>query len=187
MKELFSILELKERRIIVIFCLALMVPLVFYMSIARGERNDHIHNLESLSVNKANFELLTKDRSQKEEEWFRWEEAKQDIAEIRENYYYKDNDVFEQIRVDLRDLFSQAAIRVSRFKYDYAEMKKSDVKKVIVNFEFRGSYVSLKNFMNLVESFPKFLMIEKIDFLNIESESGSLELRVTVAGDYESQ
>ncbi len=186
MKEFFSILEHRERRIIVLLCLLLVLPLVFYVFVARGERNDYIRSLETLSAHKANFELLTGERNRKEEEWLRWEEAKQDIAEIRENYYYKDNDVFEKIRGDLRDIFRQAAIRVSRLKYDYAEMRRENVKKVIVNFELRGAYASLKKFMDLVERYPRFLIIEKIDFINIESESGLLELRITVAGYYES-
>lgn len=186
MKELFSILKKNERRVIVLLCLALVVPLVFYFLIARGEQNDYVHSLESLSVNKANLEQLTDDKNQKETEWFRWQEAEQDIAEIQEKYYYKDNDVFERIRVNLRDILGKAAISVSRLKYDYAEMQKGNVKKVIVNFELKGAYRSLKKFMNHVESFPKFLIIEKIDFLNIESESGLLELRITVTGYYES-
>lgn len=186
MKELFSLLEHRERRTIALLCLILILPFVFYVFVARGEKNTYIHSLETLSMNKANFDLLTDERNQKEEEWYRWEEAKQDIADIRKNYYYKENDVFEKIREDLRDVFSQAAIRVSRLKYDYAETKKGSVKKVIVNFELRGSYTSLKRFMNLVENYPKFLIIEKIDFVNIESESGLLELRITVAGYYES-
>jgi len=186
MKKLFNILEDKERRIIVLLCLLLVLPLGFFLLVARGERSGYFQNLESLSIKKQNFEALTSNQDQQEEEWSRWQEAKQDIVDIRENYYYKDNDVFEQIRVDLREIFNQAAIRVSRLKYDYAELKKGNVKKVIVIFELRGAYFSLKKFMNLVENFPKFLIIEKIDFLNIESESGVLELRISMAGYYES-
>jgi len=57
---------------------------------------------------------------------------------------------------------------------------------VMVSFNFKGSYFSLKRFLSSVEEFPKFLIIEKIDFINIETQSGILGLRILLAGYYES-
>jgi len=56
----------------------------------------------------------------------------------------------------------------------------------LISFDIKGSYLSLKRFIHSVEEFPKFLLIEKIDFLNIDARGNVLELRVVLAGYYES-
>jgi hypothetical protein len=60
------------------------------------------------------------------------------------------------------------------------------IKKVSATFNLRGSYVSLKRFIHTVEEFPKFLLIERIDFLDIDTARDALVLRVVLAGYYES-
>jgi hypothetical protein len=44
----------------------------------------------------------------------------------------------------------------------------------------------LKGLIQLVEEFPKFLIVEKIDFLEIDDRSSILELKIVLAGYYES-
>jgi hypothetical protein len=82
---------------------------------------------------------------------------------------------------------NKARINVSsRKRYGYVEFKGETIKKINVTFDIKGSYLSLKRFIHSVEEFPKFLLIEKIDFLNIDARGNVLELRVVLAGYYES-
>lgn len=186
MKEIFNILDQKERKIIGLLSLLLLGALFFLFFSAIGEKGSYFHSLDSFSKKKKDYENLSKDQSQKEGEWLRWQEARKDMDEIRAKYFYKDNDTFQQIRLDLQKIFNQAGIHVSQFKYDYAQLENENVNKVIVSFNLKGSYFSLKRFLNSVEEFPKFLIIEKIDFLNIEAQGGLLGLRILLAGFYES-
>jgi len=185
MKEIFDILSKEEKRILGWFCLLVLVPLFFLIVIARGERRAYYRTLDSLAAKERILQDLVSKNEKRGKEWLRWQEAVQDIKEIRETYFYKDNDVFEELRGDLEKIFSQSGVRASRKNYDYAGLKKGDLKKVIVTFDWKGSYSALKRFLHSVEKFSKFLMVEKIDFLTIDSQSGMLELKVALAGYYE--
>lgn len=187
MKEIFEILDQKERRIIGLLCLLLLAALFSLFFIAIGEKRAYFRTLDSLSVKKKDYEKLSREQDLKEKEWQRWQEAPSDMDEIRAKYFYKDNDVFQQVRLDLQKIFNQTGIRVSQKKYDYAELEKSEnVKRVVVSFNLKCSYFSLKRFLSSVEQFPKFLIIEKIDFINIETQGGVLGLRILLVGYYES-
>lgn len=186
MREIFNILNQKERKVIGVLCLLVLVALFLLFYVALGEKRTYLQTFNSFTDMKENQEKIIRTQNQKKEEWFRWQEAGRDIDEIGEKYFYKDNDVFQQIRLDLQKIFNQAGIGVSRIKYDYAEIEDKKVKKVNVSFNLRGSYFSLKRFLNAVEKYPKFLIIEEINFLNIEAQGGTLELRILLAGYYAS-
>lgn len=187
MKKIFEILDQSEKKITGVLCLLLLAALFFLFFIAIGEKRAYFRALDFLSGDKASYEKLSREQSQKEEEWLSWQEASSDMDEIRAKYFYKNNDVFQQIRIDLQKILNQIGIHVSQIKYDYTELEKNkNVKKVMVGFNLKGSYFSLKRFLNSVEEFPKFLVIEKIDFINIETQGGVLELRILLAAYYES-
>lgn len=184
MREIFNILDPKERKIIGVLCLLVLMALFLLFIVALGEKRTYRQALHSFADKKENHQKFIQTQNQKKEEWLRWQEAEYDIDEIGKNYFFKDNDVFQQIRHDIRKILNQAGVRVYRIKYDYTEIEDKKVKKMNVSFNLRGSYFSLKRFLDAVEEFPKFLMIEEINFLNIEAQQGTLELRILLAGYY---
>jgi hypothetical protein len=68
--------------------------------------------------------------------------------------------------------------------FDYADWEKES-KRARVSFTLAGPYVSLKRFIHQVEIHPKFLMIERVDFRDIDTQSGQIELNLVLAGYYE--
>jgi Tfp pilus assembly protein PilO len=58
------------------------------------------------------------------------------------------------------------------------------MKKVVAGFTFEGTYSGLKRFLSVVERSPKFLTLERIDFLNTGSETGALQLKIELAAYY---
>ena len=59
-----------------------------------------------------------------------------------------------------------------------------EVGKINVTFTFTGSYPILKRFLQTLEQFPKFLLLEKVDFLKIRGDGTMLELRIILAAYY---
>jgi Tfp pilus assembly protein PilO len=131
------------------------------------------------------YQSQVAENAKMEKEWLRWQEAVQDVEEIRDKYFYRNKNVFGELREDLQKIFIQTGVFSSRTNYDYSQLRTGNLEKIMVSFDWKGSYSSLKGFLDSVEKFPKFLMVEKIDFLNIETQSGALELKVTLAGYYE--
>ncbi|MFB0565579.1 MAG: hypothetical protein ACETWK_07870 [Candidatus Aminicenantaceae bacterium] len=121
---------------------------------------------------------------EKEREWLRWKKAPLDIEELRTNYFYMEEEGINQLRLDLQKIFNESRINISQIKYGYNMFEDERIKKVIATFDFSGSYFSLKKFIHTVEEFPKFLIVEKIDFLDTSTERDSLILRITMAGYY---
>jgi hypothetical protein len=69
--------------------------------------------------------------------------------------------------------------------FDYADWEEEKLKMVHVHFTMAGRYVALKSFIHQVEIHPKFLMIERIDFRKIDTQSGRIELHIGLVGYYE--
>ncbi len=108
-----------------------------------------------------------------------------DIAELKEKYFYSAKDGITRLRRDLQKIFSESRIRASNKRYEYFPAKKVERMKVVrVRFQTFSSYNDLKKFIHSVEIFPKFLLLDKIDFLDLDSSGGGIKLNVSLTGYY---
>jgi Tfp pilus assembly protein PilO len=186
MKELFDLLDSKERRILVVLCVLLVSVLILHSGFALKQKKMYFRSLDTLSSQQTELELLKKRSRDKKREWLKWEEARKDVLEIEEEYFYKEDRNVNELRVDLMKIFLQSGIRVtSELRFDYAEAREEDMKIARVKFSLTGTYFDLKKFIHQVEIYPKFLMIDNIDFVDIDTQTGSMELNVELAGFYE--
>jgi hypothetical protein len=120
-----------------------------------------------------------------EEEWKQWKGAEVDLAELEAGPLYKGEAGYRDFRLDLQALFDQAGITVDDLSFSYAEFAKDGVRRMSASFAFSGTYAALKALLDWVEKRPRLLCVEKVDFLDIGSRPGFLELRVTMAGYHE--
>ena len=186
MKELFDLLNRNERKILILLCVVLAVSLIFHFGFAMKQKKAYNHSTESMPNQQKEFAKLKEQNREIKAEWLLWDEAKRDIADIEKNYLYVENKKINQLRLDLREIFRAAKVRViSNLIFDYADWDEEKLKRVRVNFTMAGSYVALKRFIHQVEIHPKFLMIERIDFRDIDTQTGRVELQIELAGYYE--
>lgn len=185
MKELFDLLDRREKRVTVLLCCLLGVAIIFFLLGSLPQKRRYSKIVSSLRSKEINYQTISQKTSESREEWLRWQQTQKDLEDLRKRYFY-DKDVQPKLRLDLDRIFSEAGVRVSSMEFTYSELKKEKTNRVNITFNLRSSYPSLKKFIHLVEKFPKFLVIEKIDFLSIESSQEVLELRVILAGYYES-
>ncbi len=186
MKGIFNLLNSTEKRVLVVITSLLAGSLIFLFLFSLGEKRKNSHILESLRASEKQYEKFDLGRTEKKREWLAWEQAPRDMEELKSSYFYSDKEGLNELRLDLQQIFSESNINVSQIKYDYAEFEKEKVKKVNASFNFSGSYLALRKFLDSVERFPKFLIVEKVDFLKIEPQSGFLQLKIVLAGYYES-
>jgi cell division protein FtsB len=185
MKELFDLLETGERKILVSLCAVLAAVLIFHQGIAIKQRRAYGQSVETISAQQKVYERLEESNRKIKMEWLLWEEAKKDIAAIQKDYFYKENESINELRLDLRKIIRTAKIRViSDMIFDWADWEEKELKRVGVQFAMAGSYVALKKFIHQVEIHPKFLMIERINFRDIDTQSGQIELQIELAGYY---
>ncbi len=181
MKEFINLLTRSERRIIVITAAVLAAAAVFYFFIALPQRSAYFSRQMEIRVQKKEYQKLETQRADKKKELAEWIQAQEEIKELRLRYFYRRQDGYQNIRQDLGRIFQKTGVTVDRIRYDYVEAKDADIQKVIINFEVSGRYDHLRGFLHEIETFPKFIWVERINFGDTEEASRKLSLNLTLA------
>jgi len=113
-----------------------------------------------------------------------WKQAARDIETLRTARLYSQAKGAQELRLDLQALFNAAGLAVDDLRFVYADFPKAGVQKVNAEFAFSGSYAALRVFLDRVERHSRFLYVEKVDFVDIGSQPGVLEMRISMAGYY---
>ncbi|HYA48889.1 MAG TPA: hypothetical protein VEG35_04235 [Burkholderiales bacterium] len=185
MNALFSHLEDGERKTLGRLALAVLLSALLFFVLAVGQRSRYFETRDSLAVLQETTRKAEKSEAATKADWLRWQEAGRDLDSLRGQRFYDDAGVFQALRRDLQRIFAQAGMDVSDISYRYSDFDKVPIKKVVVTFSYSGSYADLKRFLAIVEQFPKFLAVEKIEFQKTNTDNGLLNLRLTLAGYYE--
>lgn len=113
-----------------------------------------------------------------------WQETQKDLEEMKKNAFYSGSNSLESFRQDLEKLFQQAGLTMPPVSYQYDEEAKKQFKRRSASFGARFSYPALKKFLYTVESWPRILLLDQVNFQKIDNVSGVLELRITLSGFY---
>ena len=185
MKEIFEQLRQKERRLLIVLCLLLSLALIFYIFIARGMKESYTQAQERLAAQSRNFQTLDASRQEKKVEWRRWRLALKDMEGLRSEYFYDGETISQDMRRDILSIFREADIPVPDIRYLYSEGTNQQLGGATATFQISGPYALIKRFIYAVEHFPKFLIVEKVDFVDVQRQSGALKLKISLAGYYE--
>ncbi len=185
MRELFNLFEEKEKKALRVLAALLGVAILFLLLISFPQKRSSIRALSRLESKQSEYQHFNTITLEKEDEWRQWQEAYRDIDELKKSHFYSGKDAVKQMRLDIQRILSQTRIPSSQKKYSYTEFRRENIKKMSVSFSIKGTYQSLKGLIQLVEEFPRFLIVEKIDFLDIDDRSSILELKIVLAGYYE--
>ena len=186
MREIFSLLEEKEKKAIRILSALLVLALLFLLGISFPQRRSYFRATSLLESKQGEYEHFHGITLEKESELRLWQDVTRDIEDLKKSHFYSGRDAIKQMRIDIQRILSQGQIPATQKSYHYTEFANERIKKMTVSFNVRSSYQSLKVFIQSVEEFPKFLLVEKIDFLDIDPRSGTLVLKIILAGYYES-
>lgn len=170
----------------VVLGILLLVGLLFYQVFAVNQKRTYQLATRALPEQQKDFERIKDSNRDIKFEWSQWDEARRALVDLESDYFYRGKDSINQLRLDLRKIIQATGIRVvSDLIFDYADWEEENLKRVRVNFTMSGSYMVLKRFIHQIEILPKFLMVERIDFRDIDTQSGRIELSVVLAGYYE--
>lgn len=184
MNDLFDLLDDKERRTLgrlgLAAALALIAVLALFVRVRGGlgrERQEAFRLQETA-------QRTVQARDKAKAEWARWEDAGRDLAELRTGFFYEEGAGFQGLRRDLERIFAQAGTSITDLSYGYADMEKEQVRKTMATFTYSGTYAGLKKLLVVLETFPKFLVIERVEFPRTGSGGERLNAKLTVAGYY---
>jgi hypothetical protein len=184
MNALLDLLSDTERRTLARLGLAALIALVVCLALfARLRGGLEKDRTDSFRLHEATQKTVQA-RDKAKAEWKRWEDAGRDLAELRTGYFYEEGAGVQALRQDLQQIFAQAETNITDIDYGYSEMEKEKVRKTLVTFNYTGSYAGLKKLLAVLEAFPKFLVIEKVEFPRTGSGGERLNAKLTLAGYY---
>ena len=184
MNALFDLLDDKERRTLgrlgLAALIALVVCLALFVRFRGGLEKERTASFRLHET--AQKTILTRDKAKAE--WKRWEDAGRDMAELRTGYFYEESAGGQTLRQDLQQIFAQAGTSIANLDYGYSDLEKEKVRKTVVAFTYSGTYAGLKKLLAVIEAFPKFLVIEKVEFPRTGAGGERLNAKLTLAGYY---
>lgn len=184
MKELINLLNRIERKTIIILGAVIAVSLIFYLFIALPQRSSYLSRQRQIDLKQQELQELESQRLQKKRHLADWIQAQDDLQEINAAYFYPKKAGYQNIRKDLDRIFQKIGVSAERIQYEYTGLRDVDIQKVIINFQVSGGYDLLKGFLYEIETFPKFIWVEKIDFGETEEASRNITLNLTLAAYY---
>lgn len=184
MKEIINLLSRTERRAVTALGLVIALTLVLYFSIFLPKRTSYLSRQKQIDNQQQELQRMESQRAEKKQILADWIQAQNDLQEIKAQHFYTRETGYQNVRQDLNRIFQTTGIQAERIRYDYADVRDADMQKMIIHFEVSGSYDLLKGFLFEVETFPKFIWVEKIDFGNIQEASRNIILNLTLAAYY---
>ena len=185
MKELVERLTAAERTVLSALIGAGILLLAVFIYAFIQERPTALRAERALSEIQANHRTMSRQWRATGEEWTLWRQTVRDMGELKRTRFYNGENWYQDLRLDLQKICDKAGISISDINFGYTDFVKEGIRKVNADFRFSGSYAALKIFLFLVERHARLLCVEKIDFQDIESNGGRLEMKITLAGYYE--
>lgn len=185
MRRFFDRLKPEEKRLLAAGTALLGAGLLFlfFFALPRHEKLNRAR--DTLSGLERRYRMAERKGEEQKETWRLWENTEQVMKKLKAERMYSAGGDLERFRLDLQRLFNEAKIHIpGMMQYDYAHYEEEKIRKVIISFSLRGTYDILKKFLFSVETFPKFVHVERIDFLDINPANGVLLLKISVSGYY---
>jgi len=184
MNELMDVLESRQRRALVLLGVLLTAAFFFLVVGSGRQRRFYIRSASELTAQQTAYDLKIAGETELVT-WERWEATLRDMEELKEEFFYPQGEGIEALRNDLKQILDRAGLRVSHIKYDYIPLEKENMLQVRLTFRLTGFYVDLKKFIHGIESFPGAMAIEQIDFVDIDTQTGKIDIKIIVAGYYD--
>jgi len=185
MRNLFERLTGTERRAALILAAAAAAGLLVFLYAFIQERPAAAGDSDRLSEIERDYRRLSPIWAKTKADMALWREAARDMENLKQTRFYSDVKGFQDLRPDLQALFDAAGIVVGEIAFGYTDYQREGLRRVSAEFVFKGTYAALKTFLDRVERHPRFLFVEKIDFLNIGLQPGMLVLKINMVGYYE--
>jgi len=184
MKELIEFLTDREKRFIKIILIVFIFSFIFFLFALLWPKNQAARLEARLSSQKKSLEKAQEARNKSEQLWLQWSEAVQQLEELKKTWYYRGEAGWRQIRIDLEEIFHQSGISLPALQYNYHELEKGKIRKISFNLRLRTTYLTLRELLARLEAFPRFLLLEDIDFQNVGESGSNLDLRLIISAYY---
>jgi hypothetical protein len=174
----------RERTVIAALAVLFGAVLVFLLYMAVVERPGAERAERALAQKRQSHERAAADLAKRKEESQMWQQGRRDAEEVRTAWYYQEAEGIVPFVADVESILNGVAIEPTQKNYSYDDVRGEKSQRVSVTFTCSCSYFMLKRLLDDVERFPKFLFLERLDFLKTPDRGQTLELSITLTGYY---
>ena len=185
MKELIDLLTRRDRIFLGGLCLTLAVVLVFDVFFAGARKKAYFSASRSLSSARASLQTFEEGLKKRKEDVFNGLLTQKDLEDVKVHYLYSKEGNLTQARLDVERILQNSRIQSPALEYEYEQAKNETIQTLYISFVISESYFKLRQFIHAVETFQKFIVLEKVDFLDVDADIGTFRLRITLAEYYE--
>ncbi|MBN2206077.1 MAG: hypothetical protein JW742_01615 [Candidatus Aminicenantes bacterium] len=176
------VLGRREKRILSILAAIFGVLVVFLLYVAVVERPGLLRTERSLARARESSERAAAELARKKEEAGMWRQGRRDAEEVRTAWFYQEAEGPLAFMSDVEKILNGAAIEAGQKAYSYDDVRGEKAERINVTFNCACSYFMLKRLLDDIERFPRFLFLERLDFLKTPDRGQTLELSITLAG-----
>jgi len=186
MTRIADFLDRKERRVLALLALLFAAAFLFLLAGGLGARREGLRARAALRSARDAGAKVEADLAEKQAWFDLWTAARRDLVEMRGRELYETKEGIGVLRSDIDRLLVESGLGASRLSYTYGSQEKGVISRVGVSFELRGSYAALKSMLEKIESFPRLLVVDGIDFKTQGGGAGGgPALRLTLGAYYE--
>jgi len=184
MKELIEFLTDSEKKIIKIILIIFIFSFILFLFALIWPKSQAARLEARLNAQKRSLEKAQEARDKSQQLWLQCSEAGRQLEELKKTWYYRGEAGWRQIRIDLEEIFHQAGLSLPALQYNYHDLEKGKIRKISFNLRFRTTYLTIRDLIARLEAFPRFLLLEDIDFQNVGEGGSNLDLRLMIIAYY---
>jgi hypothetical protein len=183
-RDLINLLSPDGRKTALVLSLLTVATGIFFLTVPLKRRAGYYSSRLASQQIEQRLSNLEGDRTSNQEKLRRWQEVRDEIQKLRDTYIYHKG-MPTELRLDLEKILRNIGLRTPPIDYVYEDYPDPGFRKIQLSFAVSAPYFQIRNIIHAVETLPKFLILERIEFLDIDNQGVSIRVRFKLAGFYE--
>jgi len=180
---MIDLLSPSDRRTAAVLGILAVISVAFFLMGPLKKRDAYLQSLQATDQSERRLAAMADDRAAKQKDLDRWELAREDLLALSETHIYH-KDMPMEMRLDVEKILMDNGIRTPPIEYTYENFPDEGFRKINIGFSITASYRGLRKVIHELETFPKFLVLERIEILDIDERGISIRVRLRLAGYY---
>jgi hypothetical protein len=182
-KDMIDLLSPADRKTALVLGLLALSSVVFFLMVPLNKKAAYTKFQQTAGRNERRLTQMESDRTEKLQNRNQWLQTENDIQTLGASFVYT-NDSPTEMRLDVEKILRDNGIKTPPIEYDYEDYPEEGFKKIRMGFVVTAPYYGLRKIIHSFETFPKFLVLERIEFLDIDERGVSIRVRLRLAGYY---
>jgi hypothetical protein len=182
-KDMIDLLSPFDRKTALVLGLLALSSVVFFLMVPLNKKNAYAEYQQTTTRNERRLTRLESDRTERGMQVNQWQQTEKDFQTLGDSYVYKKAMPME-MRLDVEKILRDNGIKTPPIDYEYEDFPDEGFKRVQMGFAITAPYYGLRKVIHAFETFPKFLVLERLEFLDIDDRGVSIRVRLRLAGYY---